>query len=115
MSLPEEGSLLRIFIGERDKHDGMPLYEWLVTKARESHLAGATVVRGIMGFGARSRIQSFKIERLSADLPIVVEVVDTREKLEAFLRSIDDQIKDGLVTVERAQIRLYRSGTSEEH
>ena len=114
MSLPEEGSLLRIFIGERDKHDGTPLYEWLVIKARESHLAGATVVRGIMGFGARSRIQSFKIERLSTDLPIVVEVVDTKEKLDGFLRLIDDQIKDGLVTMEKAQIRLYRSGDFEQ-
>ena len=114
MTLPEEGSLLRIFIGERDKHDGMPLYEWLVTKARELHLAGATVVRGIMGFGARSRIQSLKIERLSTDLPIIVEVVDTKEKLDAFLRVIDNQIKDGLVTMEKAQIRLYRSGAPDQ-
>ena len=86
MHLPEEGSLLRIFIGESDRHAGKPLYEWLVLQAREQGLAGATVLRGIMGFGANTRvIQTFKIERLSEDLPIVVEIVDTKEKLEAFL------------------------------
>jgi PII-like signaling protein len=113
MTLPQDGSLLRIFIGERDKHDGIPLYEWLVMKAREYQLAGATVVRGIMGYGARSRIQSFKVERLSTDLPIIVEVVDTFDKLDGFLRLIDDQIKDGLVTMEKAQVRLYRTGPVE--
>ena len=110
MVLPEEGYLLRIFIGESDKHEGRLLYEWLVLKAREEHLAGATVLRGMMGFGAHSRLHTFKIERLSEDLPIIVELVDTKEKLENFLARIDGIIKEGLATMEKAQIRFYRSG-----
>jgi len=108
--LPEEGYLLRIFIGESDKHEGKLLYEWLVLKARELHLAGATVIRGMMGFGAHSRLHTFKIERLSEDLPIIVEIVDTKEKLENFLSLIDDVIIEGLATMEKAQVRFYRSG-----
>jgi uncharacterized protein len=107
--LPQEGCLLRVFIGEDDKHDGKPLYEWLVLKARERGLAGATVLRGIMGFGAHSRLHTFKIERLSLDLPIVVEVVDTRAKLEAFLAEVDPLIQEGLATLEKADVRFYRS------
>lgn len=110
MGLPEEGYLLRIFIGESDKHEGRLLYEWLVLKARAEHLAGATVLRGMMGFGAHSRLHTFKIERLSEDLPIIIEIVDTKEKLENFLIQIDDVIKEGLATMEKAQIRFYRSG-----
>lgn len=110
MGLPEEGYLLRIFIGESDKHEGRLLYEWLVLKARAEHLAGATVLRGMMGFGAHSRLHTFKIERLSEDLPIIIEIVDTKEKLENFLARIDDVIKEGLATIEKAQIRFYRSG-----
>ena len=110
MTLPEEGCLLRIFVGESDKHEGKPLYEWLLLQARAQGLAGATVVRGMMGFGAHSRIHSFKIERLSEDLPIIVEVVDTREKLEAFLSSVDAAIAEGLATMEKAQVRFYRGG-----
>jgi len=102
--------LLRIFIGESDKHEGKLLYEWLVLKARELHLAGATVIRGMMGFGAHSRLHTFKIERLSEDLPIIVEIVDTKEKLENFLSLIDDVIIEGLATMEKAQVRFYRSG-----
>jgi hypothetical protein len=110
MALPEEGSLLRIFIGEQDRHAGKPLYEWIVLQARQHGLAGATVLRGIMGFGANSRvIHTFRIERLSEDLPIVVEIVDTREKLEAFMALIDDTIPAGLATLEKAQVRFYRS------
>ena len=110
MSLPEEGYLLRVFIGESDKHAGKPLYEWLVLQAREQGLAGATVLRGMMGFGANSRvIHTFKIERLSEDLPIIVEIVDTKEKLEKFLESIEGGISAGLVTLEKAQVRFYRS------
>jgi hypothetical protein len=110
MKLPEEGYLLRIFIGEADKHEGKPLYEWLVLKAREQGLAGATVLRGVMGFGANTRIiHTFKIEQLSEDMPMVVEIVDTMEKLEAFLDSIDEHIQAGLVTLEKAQIRFYRA------
>lgn len=110
MVLPKEGSLLRIFIGESDKHEGKLLYEWLVLKAREMGLAGATVLRGMMGFGAHSRLHTFKIERLSEDLPIIVEIVDTQEKLEKFLSHIDSIIRDGLATLEKAQVHFYRSG-----
>ena len=111
MILPNEGSLLRVFIGESDRHGGMLLYEWIVRAARERGLAGATVLRGVEGFGARSRGRTAKILELSVDLPIIVEIVDTLEKIDAFLPVIDGAIKDGLATVERVQIRLYRSGT----
>jgi PII-like signaling protein len=107
--LPAEGCLLRIFIGEADRRGGKPLYEWLVLKAREEGLAGATVLRGVMGFGAHSRLHTFKIERLSEDLPIVVEIVDTRDKLEAFLTLIDGEISEGLATLEAAEVRFYRT------
>ena len=110
MVLPKEGSLLRIFIGESDKHEGVPLYEWIVRKAREQGLAGATVLRGLEGFGAHSRVHTAKILRLSTDLPIVVEIVDSLEKIEAFLPAIDGAIREGLATLERVQIRFYRSG-----
>jgi PII-like signaling protein len=110
MILPEEGHLLRIFVGESDHHEGRPLYEWLVLKAREQNLAGATVLRGIEGFGAHSRLHTARILRLSADLPIVVEIVDTREKIEAFMPLVDHAIVEGLATLERVQIRFYRSG-----
>ena len=110
MMLPEEGYLLRIFIGESDRHNGKLLYEWIVTKAREEGLAGATVMRGMMGFGAHSRMHTFKIERLSQDLPIIIEIVDTRAKLEKFLALVDEEIEEGLATLEKAQIHFYRSG-----
>ena len=110
MHLPEEGSLLRIFIGEADRYAGKPLYEWIVRQSREQGLAGATVLRGIMGYGANTRvIHTFKIERLSEDLPIVIEIVDTKEKLEAFLDLIDPHIKAGMVTLEKAEIKFYRA------
>jgi PII-like signaling protein len=113
MILPEEGWLLRIFIGETDKHGGKPLYEWIVLQAREQGLAGATVLRGMMGFGANTRvIHTFKIERLSTDLPVIVEIVDTREKLDRFLDLVDPAIEAGLVTLEKAQVRFYRHGQS---
>ncbi len=111
MVLPKEGSLLRIFIGESDKYEGMPLYEWIVRKAREHGLAGATVLRGIEGFGAHSRVHTTKILRLSIDLPIVVEIVDSLEKIEAFLPAVDGAIREGLATLERVQVRFYRSVT----
>ena len=110
MTLPEDGCLLRIFIGESDKHDARPLYEWLVLQAREQGLAGATVIRGMMGFGAHSRMHTAKILRLSEDLPIIVEIVDTREKIEAFLPTVDHAIVEGLATVERVAVRFYRGG-----
>jgi uncharacterized protein len=110
MDLPQEGCLLRIFIGESDRHEGKPLYEWIVMKARENHLAGATVLRGMMGFGAHSRLHTFKIERLSEDLPIIIEIVDVRSKLEEFLALIDHVIAEGLATLEKAHVHFYRSG-----
>lgn len=114
MTIPENGYLLRIFVGESDKHDGKPLYEWIVLKAREAGLAGATVLRGIEGFGAHSRLHTAKILRLSEDLPIVVEVVDAAEKIEAFLPVIDGAIGEGLATLERVQVRFYRGGKLRE-
>jgi len=110
MVLPQDGCLLRIFIGESDKRDGKLLYEWLVLKAREHGLAGATVLRGMMGFGAHSRLHTFKIERLSEDLPVIIEIVDTREKLERFLGAVEGEIPEGLATLEKAEIRFYRGG-----
>lgn len=110
MTIPEDGYLLRIFVGESDKHDGKPLYEWLVLKAREAGLAGATVLRGIEGFGAHSRLHTAKILRLSEDLPIVVEIVDGLEKIEAFMPIVDQAIDEGLATLERVKVRFYRSG-----
>ena len=109
MVLPKEGSLLRIFIGESDKHEGMALYEWIVRKAREQGLAGATVLRGLEGFGAHSRVHTAKILRLSTDLPIVVEIVDSLENIEKFLPVLDELIKDGLVTVEKVKVIHYRA------
>jgi PII-like signaling protein len=114
MTLPKEGQLLRIFIGESDRHEGQPLYEWIVRRAREQGLAGATVLRGIEGFGAHSRLHTAKILRLSEDLPIIIEIVDTPEKVEAFLGVIDGAIDEGLATVERVQVRFYRSGVTPE-
>ena len=105
----EEGKLLRIFIGETDKHERMPLYEWIVRQARAEGMAGATVQRGIVGYGAGSLIHTTKILRLSEDLPVIVEIVDTEEKIDAFLPLIEPAITEGLVTIERAHIRLYRN------
>ena len=111
MILPKEGHLLRIFIGESDKHEGKPLYEWIVLKAREHGLAGATVLRGLEGFGAHSRLHTARILRLSSDLPIVVEIVDTRERIESFLPTVDGAIEEGMATLEKVEIHFYRSGT----
>jgi hypothetical protein len=110
--LQEEGQLLRILIGENDKYEKRPLYEWIVRKARESGLAGATVSRGLEGFGAHSRVHTAKILRLSSDLPIVIEIVDTHEKIAQFLPLIDDAITEGLATLENVKIRFYRGGGS---
>jgi PII-like signaling protein len=113
MTLPSDGKLLRIFVGENDKHEGRPLYEWIVQRAREQGLAGATVLRGIEGFGAHSRLHTAKILRLSSDLPIVIEIVDTEEKIESFLPLIDDAVGEGLATIEKVEVRFYRSRQSE--
>ena len=108
--LPENGHLFRIFLGESDRHEGKPLYEWITLKAKEFGLAGCTVLRGIEGFGAQSRIHTAKILRLSEDLPVVIEIIDTIEKIEAFLPLVDAAIPEGLATVEKVNIRFYRSG-----
>jgi PII-like signaling protein len=110
MMLPRQGKLLRIFVGESDKHGGMSLYEWIVRQAREHGLAGATVLRGLEGFGARSRLHTSKVLRLSSDLPIVIEIVDTEEKIEEFLPLIDNAIPEGLATIEKVEVHFYRSG-----
>jgi PII-like signaling protein len=108
MRIPKQGQLLRIFIGERNKYDGRPLYEWIVLQAKQTGLAGATVLRGMMGYGANSRIHTSKILRLSEDLPIIIEIVDTRDKLTQFLKHIDRAIGEGLATLEKADVQFYR-------
>ena len=108
MALTGEGVLLRIFIGEADRHGGRPLSEVIVETARKRGLAGATAWKGFMGFGAHSHMHTAKVLRLSTDLPVIIEIVDTREKIDAFLPELDDLVVEGLVTLERADVRIYR-------
>ncbi|MFA5263143.1 MAG: DUF190 domain-containing protein [Opitutaceae bacterium] len=108
MTLPEQSLLLRIFVGESDRYEGHPLYEALVLKAREAGLAGATVLRSPMGFGAASRLHTVKILRLSDDLPMVIEIVDAEEKINAFLPILDAMMGGGLVTLEKVKVLHYR-------
>ena len=108
MKLPSEGHLLRIFIGETDRYKGKSLYEQIVLKARELNLAGATVVRGIMGFGANSRVHTAKVLRLSEDMPVIIEIVDTEENLKKLWPFLDEVVKEGLITVEKAQVIKYK-------
>lgn len=108
MKLPSEAHLLRIFIGESDKRDGKPLYEIIVEEARRRGMAGATVLRGFLGFGANSRIHTSKILRLSEDLPMVIEIVDKEERIEAFLPELDNMVEEGMVTVEKVRVIAYR-------
>ena len=110
MQLPSDAILLRIFIGESDRWEHKPLYEAIVLAARAAHLAGATVLRGPMGFGKSSRLHTAKILRLSLDLPLVIEIVDSEEKLNAFLPTLDKMIGGGLVTLEKVRVLHYRSG-----
>jgi uncharacterized protein len=110
MKLPREGQLLRIFIGESDRWGGVPLYEALVQEARKRGLAGATVFRGFEGFGAHSLVHTTRILRLSEDLPVLVEIVDAEDKIQAFLPVLDEMVKEGLVTVEKATVIFYRAG-----
>jgi PII-like signaling protein len=107
MTLPRDAVLLRIFIGEDDKAGRLPLYEAIVLKARELHLAGATVLRGPLGYGHSSRLHTTKILRLSQDLPLVIEIVDTKEKIDAFLPTLDAMMSSGLVTLEKVQVLQY--------
>jgi len=108
MRIPEDGWLLRIFIGESDKWQGKPLYDAIVLRARELHMAGATVLRGPMGFGANSRLHTAKILRLSEDLPMIIEIVDAKDKIDELMPFIDEAVQEGLVTLERVRVIKYR-------
>jgi PII-like signaling protein len=114
MQIPRDAVLLRIFFGEDDKSDHLPLYEAIVLKAREMHLGGATVLRGHVGFGHSSRIHTTKILRLSQDLPVVVEIIDSQEKIDAFLQVLDKMMTSGLITLERVQVLQYGQRRSDE-
>lgn len=108
MQIPDDAMLLRVFVGESDRWNHQPLYEAIVMRARERHLAGATVLRGSMGFGAASRIHTAKILRLSTDLPLVIEIVDSEEKVNAFLPELEEMLGGGLVTLEKIKVIHYR-------
>ncbi len=110
MQIPKDAMLLRIFIGESDRWEHKPLYEAIVLKARAAHLAGATVLRGPMGFGKSSRLHTAKILRLSMDLPMVIEIVDSEEKIQAFLPTLDSMMGGGLLTMEKVKVIDYRAG-----
>ncbi len=112
MKIPENGKLLRVFIGESDRWQHKPLYEAIVLKARELGLAGATVLRGPMGFGANSRLHTAKILRLSEDLPLIIEIVDSEEKINLLLPLLDEMMTDGLVTLEDVRVLKYRASDS---
>ena len=112
MNLPQDATLLRIFIGESDRWEHKPLYEAIVLKAREMHLAGATVLRGLMGFGKSSRVHTAKILRLSFDLPLVIEILDSEEKINSFLPVITEMVRGGLVTLEKARVIQYQADES---
>ena len=114
MQLPKDAVLLRIFVGEDDKADGQPLYEALVLKAREMHLAGATVLRGPMGYGRSSHLHTTKILRLSQDLPVVVEIVDQESKLRSFLEAVEPMMGSSLVTLEKVQVLRYGSDRTQD-
>jgi PII-like signaling protein len=107
MQLPRDAVLLRIFVGEGDKCRGLPLYEAIVLKARDMHLAGATVLRGPIGYGHSARLHTTKILQLSRDLPLIIEIVDTDEKIREFLPALDEMMGSGLVTLEKAQVLQY--------
>ncbi len=112
MKLPSEAELLRIFIGESDKFAGRPLYEVIVEEARKRKIAGATVLRGVLGFGANSRVHTAKILRLSEDLPVVIEIVDEPTKIADLMTQLDHMIQEGLVTLEKVRIVAYRHSQS---
>jgi PII-like signaling protein len=107
MELPRDAMLLRVFIGENDRWQGQPLYEAIVLKAREMHLAGATMLRGPMGFGHSSRLHTAKILRLSEDLPIVIEIIESKAKIDEFLPVLDAMMGSGLITLEKVQVLQY--------
>lgn len=109
MKIPENGKLLRVFIGEADKWQGAPLYEAIVHLAKKEGMAGATVIKGFMGFGAKSHMHTAKLLRLSEDLPIIIEIVDSEEKINRFLPHLDQMVKEGLITLEKANVIMYRA------
>lgn len=109
MKIPEAGKLLRIFIGEQDKWHHEPLYQAIVNLARKEGLAGATAIKGFLGFGRNSRIHTAKLLRLSEDLPIIIEIVDSEENIQKFMPHLDEMVKEGLVTLEKATVVMYRS------
>ncbi len=110
-TIPREGKLLRIFIGEQDKWQGQPLHEAIVHLARKQGLAGATCLKGFLGYGAKSHLHTAKLLRLSEDLPIVIEIVDSEEKIREFLPQLDGMVGDGLVTLEKAEVLVYRANS----
>ena len=110
MRVPRDALLLRIFLGERDRHDGRPLHEAIVLKAREAGLAGATVLRGPMGYGRSSRLHTAKIQRLSEDQPLINEIVDAEDRIQSFLPALDAMMGSGLVTLEKVQVLRYGEG-----
>ena len=108
MKLPEKGQLLRIFIGESDRSQGHPLYEAILNEARRLNMAGATVLKGVMGFGASSRIHTTKVLRLSEDLPMVIEIIDKKERINLLMPYLDQHVKEGLITLEEVRVIKYR-------
>jgi len=111
MKIPSDGKLLRIFIGEQDKWHGQPLYEAIIHLAKKEGMAGATGLKGFIGFGAKSHMHTAKLLRLSEDLPIVIEIVDSEEKISKFLPFLDEMVRDGLITLEKANVILYRANS----
>ena len=109
MKIPTDGQLLRIFIGEADKWQGKPLYEEIVYLAKKEKMAGATAIKGFMGFGCKSRMHTAKLLRLSEDLPIVIEIVDSEEKINGFLPRLDAMVQEGLITLEKTNVIMYRA------
>jgi len=112
VTIPTEGKLLRVFVGEADRWQGRPLYEAIVEEARRRGLAGATAWKGFIGFGAHSHLHTAKVLRLSEDLPVVIEIVDAADRIEAFLPALETMVQEGLVTLERAEVLLYRAPKS---
>ncbi|HAJ56391.1 MAG TPA: hypothetical protein DCL35_01330 [Candidatus Omnitrophica bacterium] len=109
MKIPTEGKLLRIFIGEADKWQGNPLYEEIVILAKKAGMAGATAIKGFQGFGCKSHMHTAKLLRLSEDLPVIIEIVDSEEKISKFLPQLEEMVKEGLITLEKAQVLMYRA------
>lgn len=114
MKIPTEGKLLRIFVGEADRWESQPLYEAIVLEAKRAGMAGATAVKGFMGFGCKSHLHTAKLLRLSEDLPIIIEIVDSEEKIASFLPKLDKMVQEGLITLEKVQVVMYRANGSDE-